>query len=209
MSLIRLWLTLGLVLMAPASLSAETWTVDADEFPIGQGVHTLTDPSRTMTFEEAQQALTNGQFKPEERKVPNYGFTGHAYWFHFEAQTDGQLQGPWYFVMENPLVDYIDVYFKKDGAWVHKNSGDRLRFNERDLKHRYFHFGVPLGEQPLEFLVRLQTLGASEFKMSFETKSAVMRKDHESQLVQGTYIGLMLIMISYYLLMAVGARSFE
>jgi len=36
-----------------------------------------------------------------------------------------------------------------------------------------------------------------------------MRKDHENQMIQGTFIGLMLIMISYYILMAIGARSFE
>ncbi|WP_176736794.1 7TM diverse intracellular signaling domain-containing protein [Oligoflexus tunisiensis] len=200
-----LWLTL----VMPTAFAAATWTVNADEFPIGQGVDTLVDTSRTMTFEQARQALWDGQYTPEQRAIPNYGFTGHAYWFHFQAQTDGKVEGPWYFVMENPLVDHVDVYYQKDGQWMHKSSGDRQLFEQRDLKHRYFHFGVPLAEEPLEFFVRLQTLGASEFKMSFETKAAVMRKDHESQLIQGTFIGLMLIMISYYLLMAAGARSFE
>jgi two-component sensor histidine kinase len=209
MTAINLWLTVWLALLMPSAFANPVWTVNADEFPIGQGVNTLVDPSRSITFDEARQALLDGQYNAEERKVPNYGFTGHAYWFHFQARTDGNREGPWYFVMENPLVDHIDVYFQKDGQWVHKTSGDRQLFQERDLKHRYFHFGVPLSSEPLEFFVRMQTLGASEFKMSFENKAAVMRKDHESQLVQGTFIGLMIIMISYYLLMAIGARSFE
>jgi two-component sensor histidine kinase/PAS domain-containing protein len=211
MSIHGLWLMALLAFGMPSAFGLDNtiWTVDSDEFPIGLGVDTLADPTRELSFEQARQALTDGKFQPEARKVPNYGFTGHAYWFHFQARADSKIEGPWYFVMENPLVDHIDVYFQKDGEWVHKRSGDRLLFAERDLKHRYFHFGVPLSSEPLEFFVRMQTLGASEFKMSFETKAAVMRKDHESQLVQGTYIGLMIIMISYYLLMAIGAKSFE
>jgi two-component sensor histidine kinase/PAS domain-containing protein len=209
MTLTRLCLIACLAFVMPSAFANPVWLVNTDEFPIGQGVEALVDPSRNLDFDQARQALLDGQYKPEARKIPNYGFTGHAYWFHFQARTDGSIEGPWYFVMENPLVDHIDVYFQKDGQWVHKTSGDRLLFEQRDLKHRYFHFGVPLSAEPLEFFVRMQTLGASEFKMSFETKAAVMRKDHESQLVQGTYIGLMIIMISYYLLMAIGARSFE
>jgi two-component sensor histidine kinase/PAS domain-containing protein len=197
------------MLLMSAAQANTVWTVNTEEFPIGQGIDVLVDPSRAISFDQARQALLDGQYKPEERKVPNYGFTGHAYWFHFQARMDGSLEGPWYFVMENPLVDHIDVYYQMDGEWVHKTSGDRILFEQRDLKHRYFHFGIPLSQEPMEFFIRMQTLGASEFKMSFETKSAVMRKDHESQLIQGTFIGLMLIMISYYLLMAIGARSFE
>ncbi len=209
MSNLKLWIIVWLI--GTSGLArAETWFINSADFPIGQGVQMLADPSRVMTFEEAILAKNEGKFKPEERKVPNYGFTGQAYWFHFQAQTDGKVLGPWFFVMENPLVDFIDLYFQKDGQWVRKVSGDRMLFEKRDLKHRYFHFEVPLqAEAPTEFYVRLQTLGASEFKMSFESKAEVMKKDHESQLVQGAFIGLMLIMIAYYLMMAIGAKSFE
>ncbi len=206
----KIWITAWFLLQGSSLFGGETWTIDQDDIPLTKGLDVWVDSSRSQSFEQILQAFGEGKFVAEEHKVPNYGFTGNAYWFHFQAKTDGKVEGPWYFVMENPLVDYVDVYFKKDGQWVHKSSGDRLLFESRDLKHRYFHFAVPLqSEAPLEFFVRMQTLGASEFKMSIESKSAVLKKDHETQLIQGAFIGLMLIMIAYYLLMAIGARSFE
>jgi HPt (histidine-containing phosphotransfer) domain-containing protein len=186
-------------------------TLESQVLPIGTGTKVFVDSSREMTFEQVQQAWSEGRFEDETKAVPNYGFTGFAYWFHFEIRDSGRVQGPWFFSMESPLVDFIDLYYRNtDGTWVHKASGDRLPFEERGLKHRFFYFPLPLSsDQPTAVFVRMQTQGASQFVMSIQSQAAVSAEDHESQLAQGAFIGLMAIMIAYYLLMAIGARSLE
>jgi two-component sensor histidine kinase len=180
-------------------------------YTVGPYADVYEDKGRRMTFEKAQRFFQKGRFKPEVQNLPNYGFTGRAYWFHLKVIGKEGEQEPWFLGLEYPLIDKIDLYFQDEqGEWQHKESGDRREFSSRDLKNRFFYFDIPVhGVEPTEIYLRLQTDGASEFLLYFKTLHEIMKEDHESQYVQGMYVGLLAVMIAYYLLMTIGARSLE
>ncbi|MDQ3230723.1 MAG: Hpt domain-containing protein, partial [Pseudobdellovibrionaceae bacterium] len=184
---------------------------DHGRYAVGPVADVFEDKSRKMTFEKAQRAWEKGRFKPEVQELPNYGFTGRAYWFHFRVIGKDITREPWFLGLEYPLIDRIDLYYQNEmGEWQHKESGDRRAFESRDLKNRFFYFDIPVqSTQPTEIYLRLQTDGASEFLLYFKTLHEIMKEDHESQYVQGMYVGLLAVMIAYYMLMTFGARSLE
>ncbi len=188
-------------------------TLEADKgrYTVGPYADVFGDKSRKMSFEKAQRFFEKGRFQPESQNLPNYGFTGRAYWFHLKVIGKEGEREPWFLGLEYPLIDRIDLYYRDAaGAWQHKESGDRRDFNSRDLKNRFFYFDIPVhGVEPTEIYLRLQTEGASEFLLYFKTLHEIMKEDHESQYVQGIFVGLLAVMIAYYLLMTIGARSLE
>jgi two-component sensor histidine kinase/PAS domain-containing protein/HPt (histidine-containing phosphotransfer) domain-containing protein len=184
---------------------------DKGRYTVGPYADVFEDKSRRMSFKKAQRFFEKGRFKPEAQEIPNYGFTGRAYWFHLKVIGKEGEREPWFLGLEYPLIDRIDLYYRNDsGEWQHKESGDRREFQSRDLKNRFFYFDIPVhGAQPTEIYLRLQTDGASEFLLYFKTLHEIMKEDHESQYVQGMYVGLLAVMIAYYLLLTIGARSLE
>lgn len=184
---------------------------DQGRYMVGPYADVFEDKSRKMSFEKAQRFFKKGRFKPEVQNLPNYGFTGRAYWFRLKVMAKEGEREPWFLGLEYPLIDRIDLYFQdENNEWQHKESGDRREFKSRDLKNRFFYFDIPVHRpEPTEIYLRLQTDGASEFLLYFKTLHEIMAEDHESQYVQGIYVGLLAVMIAYYLLMSIGAKSFE
>lgn len=180
-------------------------------YSLGPYTKVLEDNTRRLTFEKVQAAFEKGRFQPEDQELPNYGFTGHAYWFQVQVMSREDDRSTWYLALEYPLIDKIDIYYRTgQGAWQHKASGDRRSFESRDLKNRNFYFEIPVSsKKPTEIYLRLQTDGSSQFLMYFKTLQQIMLEDHDSQYVQGFHVGLLAVMIAYYLLMALGARSLE
>jgi two-component sensor histidine kinase len=196
----------------PSLAGPETVLLDPEisSYTIGPHAHVFADETRTMTFEQIRAVKRQGGFSPETQELPNYGFTGHAYWFHFSAVTVPGRSTPWFVAVEYPLIDKIALYYQKEGRWVRVVSGDQTPFSQRGLKNRYFYFPIHLHtDRPTEFYLRMQTDGSSEFRMFFKTLHQIMSEDHESQYYQGIFVGLMAVMIAYYAFLGIGSRSRE
>ncbi|WP_141734950.1 7TM diverse intracellular signaling domain-containing protein [Oligoflexus tunisiensis] len=210
---LRLLCLVALVLSGLGNAEERLLILDAVEgrYTVGPYADVYEDKSRRMSFEKAQRYFKRGRFKAEVQEVPNYGFTGRAYWFHLKVIGTENQQEPWFLALEYALVDQIDIYYQDaDGNWQHKQSGDRREFATRDLKNRFFYFDMPVrADQPMEIYVRAQTDGASQFVLYFKTLREILKADHESQYFQGMFVGLLAVMIAYYLLMTIGARSME
>lgn len=215
-SMPRVWallIVLAVVLSAKGEANDRLLILDDDKasYAVGPYAEVFEDKSRRLNFDSVRKAFEKGRFQPELQELPNYGFTGHAYWFHVRVKGEEGGRAAWFLALEYPPIDKIDIYYQTEkGSWQHKASGDRRAFASRDLKNRHFYFELPVSSQkPTDVFVRLQTDGSSQFLMYFKTLKEIMKVDHESQYVQGFHVGLLAVMIAYYFLMALGARSLE
>ncbi|HYX31804.1 MAG TPA: 7TM diverse intracellular signaling domain-containing protein [Oligoflexus sp.] len=176
---------------------------------VGPHSQVLIDPTRELDLNAAMKAWDAGQFQQETAKDPNYGFTGHAYWYRFSAQNMAPLAKEWFFGLEYPLVNHIDLYYQgPDGQWVHRKAGNAYEFEQRDLKSRFIYLKVDFAPQEQKhFFLRLQTDGSSEFRMTFKDLKTIARADHDIQFYLGICLGLPLIMAGYYFVMMLNTRK--
>jgi PAS domain-containing protein/HPt (histidine-containing phosphotransfer) domain-containing protein len=200
------------------ALSPKGWAADLSPIPldpatgssqVGPYSYVLVDPSRELDLNAALKAWEAGQFQQETAKDPNYGFTGNAYWYKFSAKNTSTSAREWYFGLEYPLVNHIDLYYPgADGQWVRREAGNALEFEKRDLKNRFIYLKLDFapGEQK-DFFLRLQTDGSSEFRMVFKDLPTIAKADHDVQYYMGICMGLPLIIAAYYFVMMINTRQ--
>ncbi len=176
---------------------------------VGSYSHVLVDPTKEMDLNAAIKAWEAGQFQEETAKDPNYGFTGHAYWYRFSAKNMAPQAKEWFFGLEYPLVNHIDLYFPgPDGQWVRREAGNALDFEKRDLKSRFIYLKLDFaGNEQRDFFLRLQTDGSSEFRMTFKDLPTIAKADHDIQFYLGFCMLLPLIIAAYYFVMMLNTRQ--
>jgi PAS domain-containing protein len=212
------FLRFALFLISLLALSPKGWGADLTPIPldpaagtsqVGPYSYVLVDPSKELDLNAAIKAWEAGQFQQETAKDPNYGFTGNAYWYRFSARNSAAVAREWYFGLEYPLVNHIDLYYPgADGQWVRREAGNALEFEKRDLKNRFIYLKLDFepGEQK-EFFLRLQTDGSSEFRMVFRDLASISKADHDIQYYMGICLGLPLIIAAYYFVMMINTRQ--
>jgi chemotaxis protein histidine kinase CheA/PAS domain-containing protein len=204
----------ALLLSLPASWSAAAPVQLADPnhaYLIGPQTDLLVDPGKGLTFEQVSAPENQHQFAPYAKDIPNFGMTGHAYWFKFQAVNSLDHDYMWLMGIENALLDYIDLYYKDaSGKWQKKSSGDRGLFADREIKNRFFYFQLPFNAgETKEFYLRVQSEGSAEIPLYFKSTLRFALDDHEGQLIQGAFLGFLIVFICYYLSLAIGARKLE
>jgi chemotaxis protein histidine kinase CheA len=206
---------LSILLFTAWSLMAEAATLNLADpnqgYLIGPNSEYLVDASKKLTFEQVLSTSHQRKFTPYGKEIPNFGMTGHAYWFRFQAKNMMDQDYVWLLGIESPLLDYIDIYFKdSSGRWQKKSSGDRGLFTEREIKNRFFYFQLPFGQHEVkDFYVRVQSEGSAEIPLYFKSTLKFAVDDHESQMMQGAFIGFLVVFIAYYLSLGVGSRKIE
>ncbi|HYX34732.1 MAG TPA: 7TM-DISM domain-containing protein [Oligoflexus sp.] len=180
-----------------------------EDIVIGPSSFVYEDASKELDLAAAQKLWNDHGFRQETAKDPNFGFTGHAYWYRFSARNQADHRVEWYFGLEYPLIKDVDLYVSNpDGTYSHQETGNSHDFGKRDLKNRFMYLKVPFaaGEQK-DFYLRLQTNGASEFRMRFRDLAGIYLADHDIQFYMGGVNLLMLVLATYYLLLSLNSRE--
>jgi HPt (histidine-containing phosphotransfer) domain-containing protein len=204
---------ISLLVLMPRAWGADPGPIPLDPATgsslVGPYSHVLVDPTKEMDLNAAIKAWEAGQFQQETAKDPNYGFTGNAYWYKFSARNLAPAAREWFFGLEYPLVNHIDLYYPgPDGQWIRREAGNALEFEKRDLKSRFIYLKLDFApDEQKDFFLRLQTDGSSEFRMTFKDLPTIAKADHDIQYYLGFCMGLPLIIAAYYFVMMVNTRQ--
>ena len=191
-------------------ISAIDLRADQQEYWIGLQSFVLRDEAGTLDLSGALKAWDNKEFIKEKTDAPNYGFTGHAYWYRFAAKNSLATSQSWYFVLESPLIDEVVLNLETGQSWTPFESGDRVDFSHRDLKSRFFVIKVDFAPgETKDFFLRLKTEGSSDFRMAFRTLDRIYAEDHDQQMFQGAFVGILCVMMAYFGLLALGSRKLD
>lgn len=197
-------------LAAPSTLYAKSIYLDPDSQEINlSSLSKVLMTSKDLSLEEIEKLLEEGAFQKEASQAPSYGFKAQHYWYYFKAQNGFQQPYNWYLGFENPLINRVEIFFKNSkGEWQKKITGIDIESTKRDVKSRLLYLEIPFeaGVQK-DFFVHLRTNHPAEFKMFFRSYQKIYENDHKSQLLFGIFIGLILILAVYYLL--IGIRTME
>jgi signal transduction histidine kinase/DNA-binding response OmpR family regulator len=63
-------------------------------------------------------------------------------WFRFTLQNRQDDAPELMLVIDNLLFFYVDVYYQRDGIWIHQRAGLKLPWQDRPMAYRYFAFPI-------------------------------------------------------------------
>ena len=134
--------------------------------------------------------------------TPNFGYTDDTYWFRVGLQApDSSLSGRYYYVVDYPVLDHIDVYVMSGGAVEAAYiSGDTVPYWQRPVESNKFVFPVTLEPGDSKTLyVRLNTQGTLQLPAKLLTEKAYHQEEFAFYLLQGIFVGVIGIMLFYNL----------
>ncbi|TGK19978.1 PAS domain S-box protein [Leptospira fluminis] len=166
----------------------------------------LKDPSAKKSFREVRAASKEGGFHPIERN--SIGYTTDAIWVRLVVTNPKAVSRDWILEIDYPLLDYVDLYFGREGDEPVNSTGDMRRFDSREIEHRNFAYSfseTPTSRREIFFKISSN----SSVLLPFLAFSPEKFAEHAfgEQLALGMYYGSMLIMVVYNLFLFVSIRD--
>lgn len=163
---------------------------------LGHQLQYWNDSTGNLTFEEMLSMRSKGI--PCHCEVPSFGFTASAYWFR--VQLKDLPKEPHLLVFKFPHMDSLQYHYQDSrGIWRMVQTGYALPFSSRPIPHSQFVFEVPPGGG--EFWFRLRNSDRMEAPIELWTEKNFIAADQKSQILQGLFIGLVVISLTLNLLM--------
>ena len=169
-----------------------------DWHPIGKYTSYYED-SNYNSIEKIVQPNIQNHFKLYDQETPNLGSTADAVWFRFVVSKE--VDKDFYLQIGSPFIDSIALY-AVNGTQVQEVqlSGDNYIFSQRAVKVNTFLFplSIPMGAKQTYFLCT-KTMQPFFFPLRVGTLISFMEDTHKLDLIQGIYLGFMLLIILYNL----------
>lgn len=177
-----------------------------DEYDLSPASEVLHDRDGLLSVE---QALAHTGWTALNGRSPVFGFAEGAHWFRTRIHLAAHDESRWVYLIPYSLLDHVDLFvLRADGSVSERQSGDRLPFATRDLKHRHFNFLVDLrpGES-LDLVLRVQTQSSVQVPQWLITRDAFFARTHESQIGIGLYYGVLLALLLFNLIIYLSLRQ--
>ncbi|WCL49170.1 7TM diverse intracellular signaling domain-containing protein [Leptospira sp. GIMC2001] len=167
----------------------------------------LEDKTAKLGYEEIKSLKTSNEFRISPSKSPNFGYTNSRYWIHFDLYNS--LDRNENLILEiTSILDYIDLYYEKDGELIHKQAGKWKEVESRDLIHRNFLFYIPMdASESLSIFMSFESEGAMLLPITIHTQNSFILKDHKEQYLYGIYFGIMFVMVFYNLFLYLSVKD--
>ncbi len=133
----------------------------------------------------------------------NFGYTQDVFWFHIPLENVSRRTVERLLNVSYPLLDHISVYLFSGNKLTHSYAtGDALPFDHRPINHRQFLFPLEFsGEVKHDLYIRVQTAGAVKVPLVLWEERAFYVEDHKASSIDLIYIGILLIMAAFNLML--------
>jgi len=147
-------------------------------------------------------------WKPVGNSGASFGYDDGHYWFRWHLLANRERAPEQYFIeIAYPLLDEIELFAIRTKAGTPKviqqwRLGDKLPFDARPFSHR--NFVVPFTAEPeseTEFIAHVHTTSAVQVPVRIWNSADFQSYNQISLIANGTYIGIMLSVILYNLVL--------
>ncbi len=173
----------------------------------------LEDKNGRLSFDEVRSSSRRDQFKSSPDAVPNFSFTGSVYWFRFTI-SDRRLRSDdeqLVLIYRWPFINSITVFIEKsDRTYRMIETGCTWPVETRDIPSRLFMFRLdPVKGGETEVYVRCSTKGIMIFPADIISADRMADEMEKGNLIYGIFIGIMIVMIFFHLLMFAAIRDMD
>ncbi|SFP45635.1 Signal transduction histidine kinase [Pseudarcicella hirudinis] len=179
-------------------------------FVIGRQIEVFEDKSALLDLKGVQAPGNDARFTQSIQINPNFGVTNSVVWSRFKLvnNTSDKL----YLEIGEPVMDSITIYKIDSSNKISiTKAGVYLPSNERDLHTNFYLIDLKL--QPNEYAtyyMRLQNSQPIIFPLRVAALPVFFEDNHPKDLLQGFYLGLMIVMaiFNFFIFWTVRSREY-
>ena len=147
-------------------------------------------------------------------EVPNFGLSSSVYWFRATLKTKNTSETNYILSVENPLIDELTLYRKKEEVWSPHKTGDTIAFGKREINDRNFSFNIKLSEKPKVFYFKVKTYSGVIFPLKVYSPDSFKEKNDRDNYFYGFFFGviswiILFNFISYFYSIFIGVSHEE
>ncbi len=176
-----------------------------EELLIGKQIEILEDKTNSITFDEVISDKYSKQFVLSQKDKPNLGISASTFWVRFEIENTKPHINDWHLEVSYPLFDYLTLHASPDKKdWQITETGDRIAFNKRTPKHRFFVFPLDFSVNKKQYYyLKIDTQGAVQINLNLYRNDALISQNLINDILYGFFFGALLIMAFYNLVIFV------
>jgi len=214
-ALLLLWLAFSLHLItgrghARADTLPTLEIVGAEDgLEIGKQVRYLEDRAGSLSISDFATGRATMTARAD-RTVPNFGFSRSVFWFEARLHNQSGRDQDLLLEIPYPVLDVVDFYAVSASGRVldHVATGHLRPFARRRIQHRNFVFEIPLAPDEVKrVLVRVRSSVAVQVPLRLWSEQRFLEADPWAALIQGVYVGFMLVMMLYNLFLYFAVRE--
>jgi len=149
---------------------------------------------------EALAFFSDSKWNEPNSDTPNFGYSDREFWFRYSVRAaDEESSGRYYYQVNNPVVDVIDVYvFANNALEAAYHSGDSLLYSNRPIKSNTFDFPLDLKADKVHTIyIRLKSQGTIQLPAVLYYEDQYKTTTLGFYIGQGLYFGVVGIMLFY------------
>jgi|GEM_PF-4847859 len=177
---------------------------------IGREIEVFEDKTASLNFEQIhKRSDIDARFTQSIQPNPNFGVTSSVVWARFTLQNKSSQK--LYLEISEPVIDSIDVYrIDANNKVTHKKAGVYVPASKRDFYTNFYLFDLNLNsEQACTYYIRFQNSLPLHFPMRIASLKVYFEENHPKDLMQGIYLGIMLVMAIFNFFIYFTVRSRE
>lgn len=146
-------------------------------------------------------------FRPPDQEIYNFGFIDHPLWIRFEVLSRAFSSGPWVLKLDNPHIDYYELYrIGKEGI-VTVGSGGDTQVCRKAYECRTYWEPLADSAEPVSYLLLIRTKGSLQIPIVVQTLQEANRSEAFSNLLFGLYYGILLLLLVYNLVLFIVVKE--
>lgn len=181
---------------------------DREEYTPGFYLYIFEDDSAALTIGDIVSGGYDNEFIRSDRAAPNYGFIDPVVWVRFTLKNPLDEPRELYLEHKFPPMDFINLYYEKNGKWHLKTAGDSVSYDERDILYRNVVFSLNVEPRSSRtYYMRFDSSSSMNLDMSLWDHDRFLEKVNTEQYYLGLYYGIMFVMVVYNLFVFLSIRE--
>ncbi len=177
---------------------------------IGRQIEVFEDKTASISFEKVSKSSDiDARFTQSIQPNPNFGVTSSVIWARFTLQNKSSQK--LYLEISEPVIDSIDIFrIDANNKITHKKAGVYVPVSTRDFHTNFYLFDLNLNsEQTCTYYIRFQNSLPLLFPLRVAPLKVYFEDNHSKDLMQGIYLGIMLVMAIFNFFIYWTVRSKE
>ncbi len=202
-------LTFWLVLASSAYSQTLLISPGTKQLALGTHLQFLEDPNGAYQIDDLIQTDSVIPWQTSNQKTLNFGYTDSVYWTRVSLTHSGTQPESYWLEVAYPALDDIQLHIiGPDQTREFIQLGDRLPYHQRLIDHPNFLFPIEFmpGEEVV-LLMRVATSSSLQIPLTLWNEEAFVKKDYERTMGISIFIGIMLVMAAYNLLLFLSIRD--
>ena len=189
---------------AQKSASQFEYKESSNLLAIGKGAEYFNDESASLGIDEI---LNSKEFKASETDVLNFKSSTSNYWIKFSLKNESKLE--LLLELAYPIMDLAELYVVQDGVpTLLSRIDEEQSFYERDYLYRNLFFNLPIAQNESKvFYLKINSGEQILVPLKIGSEELFFPKNRKTDLINGLYFGIMLVMFLYNLFVYFSVRD--